>query len=305
MAEVWLLCEGDSDVPVLAPILTTVLAAEIIPKPVGGSSNAASAAEYVSRHQPSVTVAYVVDRDYRQKHVADATYTDGKRKFMWRRHAIESYLLAPAVIVQAFKRLQASVAGNPGGPPAWVASLPLDEAVVADGLRACAAARAPEEALRIAVERLWEDLSDTAGRIQKRTPSIPGSSAPDAAACRQALLDEAERIAQKAQETTATPHLTAAQVGARYDAQIARVTDAAYVRDMEFLEEFHGKDLLGALYTWLVQQYGFRQRKESFITELVDAVPIAYQANRRLYGTDDFLDLANGVRALAGLAPIA
>jgi hypothetical protein len=29
-----------------------------------------------------------------------------------------------------------------------------------------------------------------------------------------------------------------------------------------------------------------------------------YQRNRSLYGTDDFLDLANGVRALAGLPPI-
>lgn len=304
MAEVFLLCEGDSDAPLLTAVFNQVLAAEIIPKPAGGSSIAASATEYLRRHQTGVTVAYVVDRDYQKRGIADASFADGKRKFIWRRHAIESYLLAPAVIVEAFRGLKASVAQNPGGAPSWAKELPLDEQVVADGLRACAEARAPEEAMRIAVQRLWEDLSDSAGQIQRRTPSFSGNAMPDAASCRQALLNEAARLAAKAVETSAVSHLAPASVGTRYDGELARVSERGYLRELLFLEEFHGKDLLGSFHAWLKQQHRFKQSKDNFVNELVKAVPFAYRANRLLYGTDDFLDLANGVRAIAGLAPI-
>lgn len=307
MAELWLLCEGDSDIPVLAAVLTRVLAADIIPKPSGGSSNAPSAAEYVARHhgQQGVTVAYLVDRDYCQRSVADATFTDKKRGFMWRRHAIESYLLAPAVIVEAFRSLKASAASSPGGGPSWVKTLPGDEAVVIAGLRAAATARAPEEALRLAVQRLWEDLSDTAGRIQKRAPSIPGVAHPDAAACRTALLDEVARLVAKAQEAAVSPYLEAASVCARYDGELARVSGQTYLNNLHYLEEFHGKDLASAFLEWLQREHKAGLSKKLFIRELEKTISGVYEANRLLYGTDDFLELANGVRALGGLPAIA
>jgi hypothetical protein len=47
-----------------------------------------------------------------------------------------------------------------------------------------------------------------------------------------------------------------------------------------------------------------RLTADQFLDELVKAVPVAYRANRQMFGTDDFLDLANGVRALAKLPPI-
>jgi hypothetical protein len=304
MPEIWLLCEGDSDGPVLASVLTAVLAAEIIPKPSGGSSNAASAAEYVARHH-AVTAAYVIDRDYRRRAIADATYTDGKRGFMWRRHAIESYLLEPAVIARALQRLKASMVSVPGGGPAWVRALPEDPAVIAEGLRACAAARAPEEAGRLAVERLWEELSDTAGRIQKRVPEAPPDGAGlDAAAHRQAFLHEAERLIGKAQETAASPHLTAAALGQRYDQELENARATAYLADLRFLEDFRGKDLLSAFLAWLRREHHSSLSYKRLVTELEQAVPIVYRSNRLVYRTDDFLDLANGVRALAGLPPV-
>lgn len=305
MAELWLLCEGTSDLPVLTAVLTRVLAAEISVKASGGSTNAPSAAAYVAYQDDGVTVAYVIDRDYRPRARADATFADGKPGFIWRRHAIESYLLVPAVIVGAFRSLQVSMSGNPGGGPAWVKTLPIVESVLADGLRSCAATRAPQEAARIAMSRLWEELSDTAGRIQKRVPPELGKASPDAAACRRALLDEAARIVQKAQETVASPHLTPASVGALYDAELARVSAPGYLASLEFIEEFHGKDLFSAFRDWLQREHRCNLKPETFLKELVTAVPDVYKANRSLYGTDDFLDLANGVRALAKLPPIA
>lgn len=304
MAEVWLVCEGDSDVPVLDAVLTRVLAADILVRDGGGCDTIPSAAEYMARHHPGVTVAYVVDRDYCRRDVADATFSDGRRRFMWRRHSIEAYLLAPAVIAETFRRLQTEMSDVPGRGPAWVHALPVDEGVIAAGLRACATMRAPEEAARIAMYRLWEDLSATAGQVQRRHPKVPTASTPDAAVCRQALLDEAARLVTKAQEASTSPHLTPSSVGGRYDAEHARVSAADYMSELRFLEEFHSRDLLNAFHEWLRREHNSRLDRKRLVRELGESVPIVYQRNRSVYGTDDFLDLANGVRALAGLPPI-
>lgn len=305
MAELWLVCEGDSDADLLATVLTNVLAADIIPKSSGGSKCAASAAEYLRRHDTNVTAAYVEDRDYRRRAEADASFSNGKPGFIWRRHAIESYLLEPAVIVKAFRSLKDEMGKLPSGGSAWVKALPDDETVVADGLRACAIERAPEEALRLTIHRLWEDLSDSANQIQKRCPQFPGTSNPDAATCRSALLGEANRLVTKARATTNSPHLDPSSVGLRYDGELARIQAQSYMNGMQFLEEFHGKELLTDFREWLRQQYKNTPSERLFIRELVKASPVIYQENRKVYGTDDFLDLANGVRALAGLPPVA
>ncbi len=304
MRELWLLCEGDSDVPVLASVLGTVLNAEIIPKPAGGSSTAASAAAYVARHH-GVAAAYVVDRDYRRRTVADATYTDGRTAFMWRRHAIESYLLAPEVIAEAFRRLKASMVSVRGPSSQWVRALPEDTAAISEGLRVCATTLAPREATRMAIERLWEDLSESAGRIQKRVPPSPGGgTSPDATACRRAYLDEGARLVAKAGEARESPHLTPASLGARYDEILTSLTEPAYLAELKFIEDFRGRDLLEAFRLWLAQEHKSKLSYRRFVIELEAAVPTAYRANRQIYGSDDFLDLANGVRALAGLAPL-
>lgn len=304
MPEVWLVCEGESDVAVLSSVLTNVLAADILVRPAGGSSSAASVADYLARSH-KVKVAYVIDRDYRRREVCEQSFKDDNRCFLWRRHAIESYLLEPAVLVQALRSLKASLAGLPGGSQTSIMALPEDATAFAEGLRSCASRRAPREAGHMALQRLWEDLSETAGRVQKHTPPVLGGGmAPEPAACRQALLDEAARLVTKARETASSPHLTPASIGARYDDQLARVTAASYLADLRFLEEFNGRELLGAFLAWLQSEHHLSLKRKTFTKELEKAVSIVYRANRSLYGTDDFLDLANGVRGLAGLPAI-
>jgi hypothetical protein len=89
-----------------------------------------------------------------------------------------------------------------------------------------------------------------------------------------------------------------------FDAAYAQVTAVDYFAEMEFLIDFHGKDLLKTFQQWL----GSRNVPLSFkglCDELLPAAVQCYGANRAIYGSDDFRDLANGVRALAGLAPLA
>lgn len=303
MPELWLVCEGDSDLRILSSVLTQVLAADILVKPAGGAGSAPSVADYLARTH-KVDVAYVIDRDYRRKEVCERAFTDGKRCFLWRRHAIESYLLEPAVIAQAVRSLKASVPALPGGRSARVLSLPEDPSSLAEGLRSCASKRGPAEAGHLALQRLWEDLSETAGRVQRRAPPVLGARAPDPAACKQALLEEAARLATKGREAADSPHLAAASVGARYEEQLAHVSSDGYLAGLRFLEEFNAKELLGAFLTWLQEEHQVSLKRRTLVEELEKAVPFVYGANRSVYGTDDFCDLANGVRALAGLPPL-
>jgi len=304
MAETWLICEGEYDPPVLNAVFTNVLSADIILKPSSGSKSAPSAAAYVRKNYGGVTAAYLEDRDYRLRAAADASFWNNKPGFIWRRHAMESYLIEPGIIVEAFRALKRDLTRVPSGGPAWVKALPEDNTSVTDGLRECAKVRAPEEALRMAVHRLWEDLSSTAGQVQRRVPTFRGATPPDAAICRAALLTEANRLGTMAHAASISPLVDPTSVGSRYDTELARVQQQSYVDGMQFLEEFHGRDLLAAFCEWLKRKYQSNLTSSRLTEELVKALPIVYQQNRSIHGTDDFLDLANGVRALAGLPPV-
>ncbi len=302
MEELWLVCEGGPesvDVAVLQSIFTRVLAAGITVVPSGGSSPGVTAANLNSRGDRA---GYVIDRDYKSPEQAEAAYHDGKNGFIWRRHSIENYLLAPPVIVRAFFRLRSRAEHQANGPlPAWVQALPTDLATIAEALQEGARTRAPEEACRMTVQRLWEDLSTTAGQIQKRIPSLPtGHEIHDPEGWREALRSETQRLREAVMQSAESPHLQEPAIVARFEEVYSGFTTEDYSSNLRFLVDFHGRDLLRQFRNWL-ENRGVRLRYERVVNELVDAVAEVYAADRTIYGTDDFLDLANGVRAWANL----
>jgi hypothetical protein len=296
MAELWLVSEGRRDVPVLRAILTQAMAAGIIVEGAGGDRAIAAVAEYVA--QRGGTTAYVCDRDYRRREEVDAAFTDGKRCFYWRRHTIENYLLQPEVVAQALTRLRDQLSSSPRGAPRRAAALPTEREAIAGAFRQVARTLAAREAARMATWRLWEDLSSSAGRVQKRSLEVPLGS--DAPVCREALLDEAERLRVSATETVASPHLTADAITSRFEQILAGVTTAEYLRDLRFLEEFNGHDLFDQ-FRVILQQQGIRLPADKLSGGLIDALRDLYRTTPGLFVPDDFRDLANGVRALAGL----
>lgn len=297
MAELWLLCEGPRDVAVLRALLTRGLTAGISVEAAGGDRAIAAVAEFVAQ-QRGGTTAYVCDRDYRRREEAEAAFTDGNRCFYWRRHSIENYLLQPEVVCATFIRLRDRLRRLPAGIPPWAAALPTDPAVVADLLRQIAQSLAPREAARMACGRLWEALSETAGRIQQRFLAVPLGS--DATVCRQSLVDETERLVVKGKETATSPHLTAEAIKDRYDQLLAGVTTSAYFSDLRLLEEFNGRDLFDQFQT-VLQARGICFSDNYLAERLIEVLPDLYRATPGLFTPDDFRDLANGVRALGGL----
>jgi hypothetical protein len=103
-----------------------------------------------------------------------------------------------------------------------------------------------------------------------------------------------------ADETTNSPHLESAAITQRFNEIFASVSAAPYLTQLEFLWDFHGKELLQDFRQWL-EGLGIRFRFEKLTKELIAAVPEVYAGNRMIYGSDDFLDLANGVLTWAGL----
>jgi hypothetical protein len=306
MAELWLVCEGtpdSADMAVLKPVMTTVLAADIVVEPSFGN-NPAAVARFIEA-QRGGRAGYVIDRDYALREKADLSFRDGKPGFIWRRHSIENYLLLPSVIVRAFQRLRERFEKQFGANlPPWVLALPSDAELLADVLRECARQRAAKETCRLAVHRLWEDISESAGRVQKRVPDAPEAAGDtDPAEWREALSRETRRVREAGDRTRAEPHLDDAAVARRFDDQYAIVTTTSYLADMGFLFDFHGKELLSQFRDWL-ETLGVRFKFERLRGELASALAEAYDRDRAIHGTDDFRELANGVRALAGLPPI-
>ncbi|HYT92142.1 MAG TPA: hypothetical protein VEL76_25735 [Gemmataceae bacterium] len=307
MEELWLVCEGGPgsvDAAVLKPIFTHVLVAGITVVSAGGSSPGVAAA-FLQSHRGG-KAAYVVDRDYRRWEQAEASFHDGTNGFMWRRHSIENYLLPATVIVRAFQRLRQRAEHQFAGHlPAWAIALPTDPEQVTDALRGCARRRAPEEACRLAIQSLWEDLSETAGRVQRRVPPLPpGSEGQELVGWREALCQETQRLRDAVAQTMGSPHLEGTAIVRRFDEIYTRVTANEYIANLQFLSDFHGRDLLGEFRRWL-GHIGVHLKYEKLVGELIDAAGEVYAATRAVYTPDDFLDLANGVRALAGLPPLS
>ncbi len=304
MAELWLVCEGEPgsvDVALLKQVFVDVLAAEIAVEAACGSSPS-TVARFLKNHRGG-DAAFIHDRDYRPRAEAEAALVDGGPGFLWRRHSIENYLLPPPIILQAFQSVREQIERRrPGGVPTWFAALPADPQEVAEALRQCARQRAAEEACRLATQRLWTGLPPAVGHVQKRNPTAPGTEEPSD--WREALCQEAERVCRAAAQTAACTSFQRDAVTLVFDTAHAEITADFYVSSMEFLIDFHGRDLLKAFHQWLHSRR-IPLSYKSLRDQLVPAAVQQYQGNRMIYGTDDFLDLANGVRSLAGLAPLA
>ncbi len=275
------------------------LAAEIVVEPACGS-NLSPVALFLETRRGG-RAAYVHDRDYRARHVAEASYTDGKRGFFWRRHCIENYLLPPSIIVRAFQDLRVRLEQQ-ARVPAWFAALPTTREEIAAALTECARERAAEEACRRANHELWAGLPPEVGHVQKRSFTAPGARGPDD--WREALCQEAERVSDAAALTAGCTHFHRENVRTLFDTAYAQTSAEGYLAALEFLIDFHGKDLLGAFHRWLGSR-GAPLSRNRLCEALIPAAARHYADDRTTYGTDDFLELANGVRALAGLAPLA
>ncbi len=307
MPELWLVCEGEKgsvDVAILNPVLSTILAAEIVVEPAGGHSQLSTVARFLEV-QRGGRAAYLKDRDYLPREAADVALQKRSPDFLLRRHSIENYLLPPQIVLRAFAQLKQRFEQQARGRiPQWVSALPTDAEQVADALRECARRRTAEEACLLATHRLWDALPSTVRLIQKRLPAKPRADDPSQPCpWREALCQEIESVRSSAEQTSQCVQFRPENVAPFFDTAYAEFTAARYVSQMEFLVDYHGRDLLKEFHQWLLEQ-GARLPYDSLCEELIPAAVQEYEENRNVFGRDDFRDLANGVRLFAGLTAL-
>ncbi len=307
MPEVWLVCEGEKgsvDVAILNPVLSTILAAEIVVEPAGGHSQLSTVARFLEV-QRGGRAAYLKDRDYLPREAADIALQKRSPDFLLRRHSIENYLLPPQIVLRAFAQLRQRFEQQARGRiPQWLFALPSDAEQVADALRECARRRTAEEACLLATHRLWDALPTSVGQIQKRCPSKPtAGDLSQPGPWREALCQEMDRLRDAAEQTSQCAQFQRENVTPHFDKAYAEITANPYSSQMEFLVDYHGRDLLKEFHQWLLDQ-GARLSYGNLREELIPAALQEYEENRNVFGNDDFRDLANGVRLFAGLTAL-
>jgi len=291
------------DIRALAALLNECSSdCEIQVEACGGSEGLGAVAAYIAGVRgPGVVCAHVRDRDYQPLSRADNWSVDDKRRFMWRRHEFENYLLQPEVVVTAMEHLAASVRDRPGRPPAWADALPRSVGEVEAAVGECAEAVRHIEALQMTIWGLVQDVN-AVRRVQMQVPPSPGAGGPgDPEACVAYLRSECARVRQVAQELADCDALDPAAAESAYCDQLAALSAPSY----PYLRDFGGRELLAGFHRWLANARGASLRRDTLRRELADAVAIAYRAIPGLFDPDDFRQLAGGVRALAGLPPCA
>lgn len=123
MADVYLICEGPSDgldVRVLNLIIAQKFSKAVLINAAGGDTSLGSVATWLEERSrrplkngalgPAIDRAYSIeDRNYRSPHEAESRWIPGAKRFMWRRHEIENYLLDARIVARTLETLRPDV----------------------------------------------------------------------------------------------------------------------------------------------------------------------------------------------------
>lgn len=210
------------------------------------------------------------------------------RRFHWRRHEIENYLLHPRVVSALFNDLR--VKRIP-----WAAALPSTEADVSALLQTVATPLLENhaaETLRVELLR----CSVSAGNLQFgaiRPPAPPGATVAGQALWVPALQREAARLLTSCAAAIAVPALQANAIAARYQVLLAQYQAPVFLTSGDFLLDMGGHELMAALVAYLRglgAPPGFTDR---FLeSELLGALVPIYQPGA-IFQPDDFQELAS------------
>lgn len=123
MAELFLICEGPTnglDVRVLNLVIAQKLGKEVSINAAGGDTSLGSVATWIEEKSrkplkngalsPPIDRAYSIqDRNYSSPQEVESRWIPGGKRFMWRRHEIENYLLDARIVTRAFETLSPDI----------------------------------------------------------------------------------------------------------------------------------------------------------------------------------------------------
>jgi hypothetical protein len=282
VANVYLVCEGKPDgidqrVLDLLVVQHHGLSAEI--RAVGGDSGLGAVRGFLDRPPHDVAVS-VQDRNYEPLHRAENTWLNPGRKFVWRRHEIENYLLEPMVVLELFRDFRRTV------PAPWVSRLPDTETETAEMLQRLAVPLLVTHAAEILKAELIQAINRT-GEL-KYAPKPPSSrSESDWLA---ALQADATRLVTACHNVAALPDFSPPTVAARFATLLGDFRKPTFLTSGDYLRDLDGHGLLSALNEHL-HGLGATLSDDDLADVLARAAERIYRPDA-IYQPDDFRQLA-------------
>lgn len=295
---VFLVCEGQQgslDERVLNALVVQLSVPSVQIAHTGSDTGLGAVRQYIERPKPQSTppvaadvAVSVADRNYRPRAESDATWNNAAdRRFVWRRHEIENFLLEPRVILEAFDSFRATV------QQPWVAGLPTSETAVSQFLQAVAVRLIENHAAEI----LRAELIRVLGSQQLRfgisaPPRPPGAIVPGQAEWLPVLTAEATRILGSCATASTLVAYQPSEIATRYQVLLTQFQNPTFLASGDYLSDLGGHELLDACAAELRRLGGPPTLTEEYLgTELLAALTRVYQPNT-LFHPDDFAELA-------------
>jgi len=284
MADIYLVCEGSDDgldFKVLNLILVNKLNKAVLISPAGGDSGLNSVASWIEAKSAPGAVSYSIeDRNYRSLGEVEAKWKAESKRFIWRRHEIENYLLEPAVILQAMVSLSQVQSGN----------LPQTLADVESVMRSAADPLFEDHVGQLTRSQLVEELNVM--RLQLGQPQGRQYFQ------RQEWLDflhgECGRLKNSGADLSNLQQFDEMAITTLYDRLLNELKASDFLSGKRYLREMGGHELMTALHNFL-RASGFPRLSQSDLEiELLKALEQQYMPGYFAFDNqpDDFVELA-------------
>jgi len=286
----YLICEGRADgldVMVLNSIIAQKLGRDVVIEAAGGERGLGSVAFYIEMRY-STRAYFIEDRNYRSLEEVEAVWvrTDGKR-FIWRRHEIENYLLDPRVVADAFASLRTTTQN-------WPTTLPQTPEEVDKMLQQLAGLMIEHHAGWVTGRLVKKKRAAADHRFKWPEPPLK-PPAGDRYPRRQEWLDhlcqECSRVKGDCVAFAQLPDFEMTAVTALYDQVLSEAKQPDFFSSGQYLVDMAGKELTTALCEFINQQGVSNLSRADLETELINALGRQYAHG--FFDPDDFSDLAN------------
>jgi len=299
---IYLVCEGPADgldVRVLNVVVAQKLGREVQIVPAGGERSLGSVASWLEERSraslPDGTLspprdrAYTVeDRNFRSPEEVERTWQRlNQKRWVWRRHEIENYLLDPRLVADAFRALKAA---HVRGADA----LPDDPGAVFSLLQELALPMLEDHAGWLTYWRLVSYKRNTVDtRMLWPHPPLqpsPGSSYPGRAEWLDYLHSECVRLKEACKQMSEAATFDEPAIVEAYDHTLSQVTHPDFLASGRFLLDLGGHELMSALRAYVNQAGVPRLSHSDLETELLNALDQLYDPG--FFEPNDFAQLA-------------
>lgn len=298
----YLVCEGPADgldIRVLDLIIAHKLNLPVQIIPAGGEGSLGSVATWLEERSrellPDGTSssprdrAYAVeDRDFCPAEEVEQIWRQpNSKRWMWRRHEIENYLLDPRLVADAFRALQAALVRGAD-------ALPCDPKAVLRVLQELARPMLEDHAGWLTYWHLISHKRNTADtRLLWPDPPLQpssNSSYPGRDAWLEYLCSECVRLKDACKQVSEDIALDRSTIVEVYDHTLSQVTHPDFLASGRFLLDLDGHRLMSALCMYINQAGVPRLSRFDLESELLNALDRLYAPG--FFEPDDFARLA-------------